>query len=39
VSESRPFNHRDLTDLGRFTAALGSVSARRLTYTQLTGKA
>jgi transposase-like protein len=33
------FNTRDLTDLGRFTAALGSVSARRLTYTELTGKA
>jgi transposase-like protein len=33
------FNHRDLTDLGRFTAALGTVSARRLTYADLTGKA
>lgn len=33
------FNHRDLTDLGRFAVALGSVSERRLTYTELTGKA
>jgi transposase-like protein len=32
------FNTRDLTDLGRFTAALGSISERRLTYTELTGK-
>jgi transposase-like protein len=33
------FNTRDLTDLGRFTLALGSVSDRRLTYNALTGKA
>jgi len=33
------FNTRDLTDLGRFTYALGSVAQRRLTYTTLTGKA
>jgi len=31
------FNMRDLTDLGRFTAVLGAVSGRRLTYAQLTG--
>ncbi len=33
------FNMRDMTDLGRFTYALGSVANRRLTYTELTGKA
>ncbi len=33
------FNTRDLTDLGRFAVALGSASGRRLTYTELTGKA
>ncbi len=33
------FNTRDLTDLGRFTAVLGSVSSRRLTYAELIGKA
>lgn len=33
------FNTRDLTDLGRFTYTLGSVAGRRLTYTDLTGKA
>jgi transposase-like protein len=33
------FNTRDLTDLGRFAAALGSIGDRRLTYKALTGKA
>jgi transposase-like protein len=33
------YNTRDLTDLGRFAAALGSISERRLTYKALTGKA
>jgi transposase-like protein len=33
------FNTRELTDLGRFAAALGSISDRRLTYAALTGKA
>lgn len=33
------FNMRDLTDLGRFTYTLGSVTNRRLTYKALTGKA
>ncbi len=33
------FNLRDLTDLGRFATLLGQVSARRLTYAELTGKA
>lgn len=33
------FNNRELTDLGRFALALGSVSNRRLTYNKLTGKA
>ena len=33
------FNMRDMTDLGRFTYTLGSVANRRLTYTELTGKA
>jgi transposase-like protein len=30
------FNERNLTDLGRFTAVLGSISNRRLTYAALT---
>ena len=30
------FNERDLTDLGRFTAVLGAISDRRLTYATLT---
>lgn len=33
------FNMRDMTDLGRFSYTLGSVANRRLTYTELTGKA
>jgi len=33
------FNRRDLTDLGRFTAVLGMVSDRPLTYAALTGHA
>lgn len=33
------FNTRDLTDLGRFSYLLGSVSDKRLTFTELTGKA
>jgi transposase-like protein len=33
------FNMRDLTDLGRFTAVLGSIADRRLTYLDLTGNA
>jgi transposase-like protein len=33
------FNMREMTDLGRFTYTLGSVANRRLTYTELTGKA
>ena len=33
------FNTRELTDLGRFAAVLGSISDRRLTYDALTGKA
>jgi len=33
------FNERELTDLGRFTAVLGQVSGRRLTYSRLTGHA
>jgi len=32
------FNTRELTDLGRFAAALGSIGDRRLTYKALTGK-
>jgi transposase-like protein len=32
------FNERDLTDLGRFTAVLGSISGRRLTWDALTGR-
>lgn len=32
------YNMRDLTDLGRFTAVLGMVSDRRLTYADLTGQ-
>jgi transposase-like protein len=32
------FNQRELTDLGRFTVVLASVSGRRLTYARLTGK-
>jgi transposase-like protein len=32
------FNERDLTDLGRFTAVLASVTGRRLTYARLIGK-
>jgi transposase-like protein len=31
------FNFRELTDLGRFTAVLGMVSDRRLTYAALIG--
>ncbi len=31
------FNNRELADLGRFTAVLGAVSGRRLTYEKLTG--
>ncbi len=30
------FNERDLTDLGRFSAVLGAISDRRLTYAALT---
>jgi transposase-like protein len=33
------FNMREMTDLGRFTYTLGSVTNRRLTYKALTGKA
>lgn len=33
------FNLRDMTDLGWFTYTLGSIANRRLTYTELTGKA
>jgi len=33
------YNMRDLTDLGRFTAVLGMVSGRRVTYASLTGHA
>jgi transposase-like protein len=29
------FNERDLTDLGRFSAVLGAISGRRLTYAAL----
>lgn len=32
------FNERNLTDLGRFTLVLGSVTGRRLTYARLTGR-
>jgi hypothetical protein len=30
------YNERHLTDLGRFSAVLGSISERRLTYATLT---
>jgi transposase-like protein len=30
------YNERDLTDLGRFSAVLGAISGRRLTYAALT---
>ncbi len=33
------YNTRELTDLGRFALVLRSVSAKRLTYTALTGRA
>jgi hypothetical protein len=33
------FNLRNLTDYGRFEAVLGACAGRRLTYTQVTGKA
>ena len=33
------YNLRDLTDLGRFSAVLGSVAGRRLTYSELIGHA
>ncbi|MDQ6947878.1 MAG: IS1595 family transposase [Actinomycetota bacterium] len=33
------YNERNLTDLGRFTAVLGMVGGRRLTWQQLTGGA
>ena len=33
------FNERNLTDLGRFSAVLGNIANRRLTYLELTGKA
>lgn len=33
------YNTRDLTDLGRFAAVLGTISDRRLTYAALTGQA
>lgn len=33
------FNMRELTDLGRFTCVLETVSGRRVTYAELTGKA
>jgi transposase-like protein len=32
------FNHRDLTDLGRFSVVLGQVAGRRLTWKAVTGK-
>ena len=32
------FNERDLDDLGRFLAVVGTVTGRRLTYAGLTGK-
>ena len=32
------YNQRDLTDLGRFAAVLGTVSGRRVTYAELTGQ-
>ncbi len=32
------FNERHLTDLGRFSAVLGTVAGRRLTYAQVTGQ-
>jgi transposase-like protein len=32
------FNERDLDDLGRFLAVVGTVAGRRLTYARLTGK-
>ncbi len=31
------FNHRDLTDFGRFTMVLNNVAGRRLTWSELTG--
>jgi transposase-like protein len=33
------YNERDLTDLGRFSAVLGAVAGRRLTYAELIGDA
>ncbi len=33
------YNHRESTDLGRFTTVLEMVSGRRLTWAQVTGKA
>lgn len=33
------YNLRDLTDLGRFSAVLSTVSGRRLTYAEVTGRA
>jgi ISXO2-like transposase domain len=33
------FNLRELTDLGRFETVLGTISAHRLTYAELTGHA
>ena len=32
------YNLRDMTDLGRFSAVLGAVTGRRLTYAQVTGQ-
>ncbi len=32
-------NHRDFDDLGRFEVVLGTVSTRRLTFAEATGKA
>jgi transposase-like protein len=37
-SESFRFNHRELTDGGRFATALPGVVGKRITYAQLTGK-
>ena len=33
------YNQRDLTDLGRFAAVLGTVAGRRVTYAELIGQA
>lgn len=33
------YNERKLTDLDRFLIVLGTTAGRRLTYTELTGKA